>query len=75
MVASEDDNSVLVEFAVFEELHQLPNLIINEAARCEVSSTGTLDRFFRDRMVQQIDTMHNAPRVSVLLLLWNGHFR
>lgn len=69
MITREDDDGVFVESTVLEYPDQLADLVVNKAASCEVGASSANLSLIRNRVVPQVDTLHDALRVRILLIL------
>jgi hypothetical protein len=60
MIATKDNNGVLIQSAVLQDSEKLPNLVIYKGACTEVCSAGTLGGFIWHRVVPEIDSLKKA---------------
>jgi hypothetical protein len=75
MIATENDDGVIIQTAVLESLQQLANAVVNVRDRTIVGSTSTLDLVRSEFLVPEIADLQEAFGVRVLLFLRDGDFR
>jgi hypothetical protein len=74
MIATENDDGVIIQTAVLEGLQQFANAVINVRDGTIVGSTSTLDLFRSEFLVPEIADFQEALGVRILLFLRDGDF-
>jgi hypothetical protein len=74
MIATENDDGVVIQTAVLEGLQQLANAVINVRDRTIVGPTSTLDLIRSEFLVPEIADFQEPLGVRVLLFLGDDDF-
>ena len=71
MVATKNDNGVVLQIAIFEYLQQPADAVIDVADCAIIRSSSSFDLVFGDILVPEIADLEKARAVWVLLFLWD----